>query len=730
MTGYGGAAVFRKTADGTEDRRIALAKEDKTQDTDMPDPAEKQPERRLSSIIFFIVLVLLYIVSNIYASIVVRSQEVIGFRDMEVPVSTFTGVFSSLANMCVIFMAVFFGRFGFFTGLITLCAQFPVLVNSIVKQHGISALPGLFTNVLTIVAVILIYRRNRQIDDYRSAEMMHLKERQRLSHRLFEQTATALVNAIDAKDTYSHGHSIRVAEYSRMIAEKMGKDPEECEQIYYAALLHDVGKIGIDDRIINKKGKLTEDEYEVIRTHPATGNQILSGISEYPYLSIGAQSHHERYDGKGYPEGLKGEDIPEIARIISVADAYDAMSSNRSYREAIPQHLIREEIVKGEGTQFDPGIAKIMQILIDNDPEYRMKEENAVRELGGRNGLVCHSYRNEISDGIVVTQYPVRIRMTCRAEEQEAKAGCPALILFDSLDGRYHEEERTARDLQYYEYCEIRFDGSTDDSGVRKIRSSSVRKEDGQNASADTACEVSYDIEAVKYKDHVRIRLDDGKQIREVTAALPDSSRYVYIGLTGEHCTIGDVTISRSDTPVGENEITRIAEEISYIDGSEGDIPNVQVDGVRTASSEGVPVTDGLKISFHTKSLPTARLVWHCPYIVLYSAHDNKVDGKHYREYALIRLDGEDCPDSRYSENRVVVNKNVEFENWDAWKRSQKNGADCTVSFEREGRKIVTTTQILGLAIRCITTIKDGNEDIFAALTGDQCAITDIRIRP
>ncbi len=137
--------------------------------------------------------------------------------------------------------------------------------------------------------------------------------------------------------------------------------------MYYAALLHDVGKIGIDESIINKKGRLTEEEYEVIKQHPVMGNQILSSINEYPYLSIGAHYHHERYDGKGYPDKLKGEDIPEIARIISVADAYDAMSSNRSYREAIPQQLVREEIIKGAGTQFDPEIAGIMQHLIDID---------------------------------------------------------------------------------------------------------------------------------------------------------------------------------------------------------------------------------------------------------------------------------------------------------------------------------------------------------------------------
>ena len=111
--------------------------------------------------------------------------------------------------------------------------------------------------------------------------------------------------------------------------------------------MHDVGKIGIPLNIINKEGKLTDEEYEIIKKHPVIGVEILSGISEYPYLSIAAHYHHERYNGRGYPRGLKGEDIPEIARIVAVADAYDAMTSKRSYRESIPQSKVREEIIKG-----------------------------------------------------------------------------------------------------------------------------------------------------------------------------------------------------------------------------------------------------------------------------------------------------------------------------------------------------------------------------------------------
>ena len=149
---------------------------------------------------------------------------------------------------------------------------------------------------------------------------------------------------------------------------------EECEEIYFAALLHDVGKIGVDDRIINKDGKLNDEEFAQIKLHPIYGSQILSQIHQSPNLYIGARNHHERYDGKGYPDGLKGEDIPELARIIGVADAYDAMTSKRSYRDPMPQERVREEIVKGSGKQFDPQFAEIMLHQIDLDTDYTMKE--------------------------------------------------------------------------------------------------------------------------------------------------------------------------------------------------------------------------------------------------------------------------------------------------------------------------------------------------------------------
>jgi len=185
----------------------------------------------------------------------------------------------------------------------------------------------------------------------------------------------SLAMAIDAKDKYTNGHSSRVAEYSKEIAARYGYSEDEQNEIYIIGLLHDVGKIGVPDAIINKNGKLTDEEFAVIKKHPVIGTQILGTITEMPNLINGARWHHERFDGKGYPDGLAGEEIPEVARIIAVADSYDAMTSHRSYRDTLPQEKVREEIVRCSGTQFDPKFAAIMLEIIDEDKDYQLREK-------------------------------------------------------------------------------------------------------------------------------------------------------------------------------------------------------------------------------------------------------------------------------------------------------------------------------------------------------------------
>ncbi len=556
--------------------------------------------------------------------------------------------------------------------------------------------------------------------------------------RLFEQTATALMSAVDAKDAYTRGHSVRVAEYSKKIAAMSGMSAQECDDVYYAALLHDVGKIGIPEEIIRKGTDLTQEEHEIIMQHPKLGAQILHEISEYPNLMIGAQYHHERYDGKGYPEGLKGEDIPEIARIISVADSYDAMTSKRSYRDPIPQQTVREEIVKGAGAQFDPKYTKIMQHLIDLDSEYEMKEKDSLQELRGRNELFCAEKRDEISAGIRLTEKIRKVCLKCEAIDRAVGGFTPSLILFDSLDERYHEAPREVENLNYFEYAEIGFDGKFICKGARKIvvsqgRSLPTDKASGYKiASSEKAARdkkvAIYDIEAVKVKDHVQIRIDDMVRTYTYTIALPDSARFAYIGLTGENCHMYDVRISSAEEVVPEDYIPRIAEEISYINGPEGDIPNIQIDGFRSASTQGIPITDGMKITFHTMSLPTARLVWHCAFVDLFYSPDRMPYGDEYREYALIRLDGENWESQKVSRNKLIVSFEDDFDGWDEWKKANKRGYDCTVTFRRDGNKIITSTKNLGIVTKNTTTVLDPVEEVYVSLTGDQCALTNIRI--
>ena len=197
------------------------------------------------------------------------------------------------------------------------------------------------------------------------------QENENLSLRIVQ----TLAEAIDAKDAYTNGHSGRVAKYTREIARRFGYSQKRQDEIYMMGLLHDVGKIGVPDAVINKPAKLTEEEYAQIKTHPVMGDRILKNIRERPKLAIGARWHHERYDGTGYPDGLSGDKIPEEARIIAVADAYDAMTSRRSYRGILSQDIVRNEIKTGKGKQFDPAFADIMLTMIEEDEDYTMREK-------------------------------------------------------------------------------------------------------------------------------------------------------------------------------------------------------------------------------------------------------------------------------------------------------------------------------------------------------------------
>jgi putative two-component system response regulator len=231
-------------------------------------------------------------------------------------------------------------------------------------------------DVLTrrIGRILELYHYQHSLQQEVDKKTEALRESNRRVINMSTQIMRALVSAIDAKHPYTSGHSVRVAEYARELAIRMGKSEREIDEMYYVGMMHDVGKIGIPDYIINKPTKLTEEEYEIVKQHPVTGAEILDNIQEMPGISTGAHWHHEQYGGGGYPDGLVGEDIPEEARIVCVADAYDTMTSRRSYRDILPQNVVRAEIERGKGTQFDPVIADYMLAMIDEDTDYQMHE--------------------------------------------------------------------------------------------------------------------------------------------------------------------------------------------------------------------------------------------------------------------------------------------------------------------------------------------------------------------
>lgn len=197
-------------------------------------------------------------------------------------------------------------------------------------------------------------------------KMRQLEKQKRVYQSIVNQSLETFAHTIDAKDQDTNGHSIRVATYSKEIARRMGFTLEAQEKIYYMGMLHDIGKIGIPDSILKKPGKLTEDEMRIIRSHPTIGGEILKDFTAIAGISDGAKYHHERYDGKGYNEGLKGEQIPLFARIICVADCYDTMSSRRVYKDNHDDEYILNEFRKCSGKQFDPQIVPYMIEMIQD----------------------------------------------------------------------------------------------------------------------------------------------------------------------------------------------------------------------------------------------------------------------------------------------------------------------------------------------------------------------------
>ncbi|MBP5162617.1 MAG: HD domain-containing protein [Spirochaetales bacterium] len=214
---------------------------------------------------------------------------------------------------------------------------------------------------VTIVAMINYHRmalREIELTDHLNAEVQRQAaiaiERADKLELMNEEVVNMLAMAIDAKDRYTNGHSIRVATYSEALARQIGMPEDEIKILRREAMLHDIGKIGIPDAVLNNPNDLSEEEFKILESHTTIGARILEKASGMEGARDVAEFHHERYDGKGYPKGLKGNEIPFHARIVSIADAYDAMNSDRIYRKSLKPEAIRSELAKGRGTQFDP----------------------------------------------------------------------------------------------------------------------------------------------------------------------------------------------------------------------------------------------------------------------------------------------------------------------------------------------------------------------------------------
>lgn len=253
-----------------------------------------------------------------------------------------------------------------FIGL--LAATVSVMIDGI-STYFVVSLSGIFVGIGMIILFSLNVLRtagNIHMMELRR-QKKELAKRKRQLEKVSLQMIQTLSTTIEAKDEYARGHSHRVAEYAALIAGELGWSSEEIMNLKYAAHLHDIGKIGIPDMLLNKPARLTPEEYSVIKEHTVIGAEILKNISLIPHVAEVARSHHEHYDGTGYPDGLAGEDIPLSARIVAIADSYDAMNSRRIYRNALPPEKIFEEIENNRGIQFDPELADIFLKLLCDD---------------------------------------------------------------------------------------------------------------------------------------------------------------------------------------------------------------------------------------------------------------------------------------------------------------------------------------------------------------------------
>lgn len=588
--------------------------------------------------------------------------------------------------------------------------------------YGISLVNMAMVAVSVSLYIFTYLDINDAVERAHAVELQNMQGEHKRMQRLFDQTAKAFVSAVEKKDDFTKGNAVKVAEYARKLTARCGLDEDHCEKAYYAALLHDVGLIGIPDSVIKNEEDPSKWDIEAFRQKPVIGKEILSNITEFPFLSVGAYSSHERYNGTGYPEGLKGDDIPEIARIIAVADAFVTMTTKKRYRDAKPDFVAREAFVKGAGVEFDPEFAGLMVKIIDEESSGKIHDDITLVEKE----LTCHTYRDFITMGIPITGKITKIRFnSSRVEDPTNAFSAPSIILFDSYDRRVHDNKKSISAYHYQEYGEIWFDDHYVSTSARMIKE--IKLDDA--AGYEKLNEGEYEIISAKYDDHIKVTMRCSDYEKEDIISVMDGSTSVYIGITGENCNIRNIDIEQTEETVDETYVPRISDEISYIDHMESDIKNIQISQTRSAATDGIELKNKMRINFHAMSLPVASFIWHCPYIVIYSSDNGQVFGENYHEYALIKINGENEIKDHYSENIFTMKKKDTFPGWEDWKEQNKEGVECEVTFERKGNTIITTTENLGIYIENTTIIKENPGKIYVALTGDRVALTDIRLR-
>jgi len=426
--------------------------------------------------------------------------------------------------------------------------------------------------VLLFVAGLAVHITYARMQKKAEIEQSKREIEVKTSEKMLDQMIKTLASSIDAKDKYTHGHSERVAQYALKLAQEMNLSSRECKEVFYSGLVHDVGKIAISDTIINKPDRLTEDEFAAIKTHPMRGEKILSQIEDMPYLAVGAQYHHERYDGKGYPCGAKGEEIPLLARIIAVADSYDAMTSQRSYRNTLDQRIVKQEIWKGIGTQFDPVVAKHMIAMIDADVDYEMREKNdekyeTINQITSNefwkdyNPKSIKSEEKIMSDTsltyfaefintvdhwcnpIKLVEIATESKEICICSQTHANAdyiwNTPIVILYTSTDGKPVGEN-------YKELFVLMSAGYSWKTGVTVHEESSLTRKDAfgdwNNWISKNKAGLNYRIRVKQTADEIAVEMDNELILVKGIIKLPeDFDRPIYLCVSGENCDITNI---------------------------------------------------------------------------------------------------------------------------------------------------------------------------------------------